>query len=232
MATRRLAKPRPVQGEQAPPRRPAEEPGKPQRRMVILDRIRLTGLLPESPADAGLSHSLALRRCPRRSRTPGERQADPRHRRAPLGHDLGREDARARARRRLRRTSPSARRRRKGSALQASTATSRSSRPRTSAAIETVSSVRSSSGRRAPRERGSSITGSAKGVGFRLLGPAFTPRLRCCHRHGARPSRRVPGRRDPRRAPRATFRRATRGVWPGATRKRNFSCLSCSLVDR
>jgi hypothetical protein len=50
VATRRLAKPRPVQGEQAPPRRPAEEPGKPQRRMVILDRIRLTGLLRENPA--------------------------------------------------------------------------------------------------------------------------------------------------------------------------------------
>ena len=55
MATRRLAKPRPVQGEQAPPRRPAEEPGKPQRRMVTLDRIRLTGLLRKTPATRGFS---------------------------------------------------------------------------------------------------------------------------------------------------------------------------------
>ena len=36
-----------------------------------------------------------------RSRSSSERQADPRHRRAPLGHDLGGEDARARAGRRL-----------------------------------------------------------------------------------------------------------------------------------
>jgi hypothetical protein len=45
--------------------RPAEEPGTPleptgngrPREMVTLDRIRLTGLLPESPANAGLSNS-------------------------------------------------------------------------------------------------------------------------------------------------------------------------------
>ena len=41
-----------------------EEPGEPLRRMVTLDRIRLTGLLPESPANAGLSH---FRECSRAS---------------------------------------------------------------------------------------------------------------------------------------------------------------------
>jgi hypothetical protein len=46
-----------VQGEQAPLRRPAEEPGKPQRRMVILDRIRLTGLLRKTLAHAGVFYS-------------------------------------------------------------------------------------------------------------------------------------------------------------------------------
>jgi hypothetical protein len=53
VATRRLAKPRPVQGEQAPSTRPAEEPGQPHRRMVTLDRIRLTGLLRKKPWKQG-----------------------------------------------------------------------------------------------------------------------------------------------------------------------------------
>jgi hypothetical protein len=42
--------------KQAPLTRPAEEPGTPPREMVTLDRIRLTGLLTESPASAGFSH--------------------------------------------------------------------------------------------------------------------------------------------------------------------------------
>jgi hypothetical protein len=65
--------------------RPAEGPGTPQREMVTLDRIRLTGLLQESPANAGLFHLEASRNRPRRSKRrrllsacipyPGERGA-------------------------------------------------------------------------------------------------------------------------------------------------------------
>jgi hypothetical protein len=43
--------------------RPAEGPGTPQREMVILDRIRLIGLLKENPAFAGFSHSWTDRLC-------------------------------------------------------------------------------------------------------------------------------------------------------------------------
>src|SRR5262249_22500917 len=59
VATRRLAKPRPVQGEQAPTTLPAEEPGRPHRWMVARDRIRLTGLLRKSPAQSGLFYAPA-----------------------------------------------------------------------------------------------------------------------------------------------------------------------------
>jgi hypothetical protein len=60
VATRRLAKPRPVQGEQAPSTRPAEEPGKPHRRMVTRDRIRLTGLLRRKPWKRGFLYQVVL----------------------------------------------------------------------------------------------------------------------------------------------------------------------------
>ena len=43
MVTRRLAKPRPVQGEQAPPRLPAEEPGAPLE-FLHIDRQSRNGL--------------------------------------------------------------------------------------------------------------------------------------------------------------------------------------------
>jgi len=42
--------------------RPAEEPGTPLRQMATHDRIRLTGLLPRSPAPVGLRHERADRR--------------------------------------------------------------------------------------------------------------------------------------------------------------------------
>jgi len=50
-----------VQGEQAPLTQPAEEPGSRNRWMVTLDRIRLTGLLPKSPARRGFSMWTAAR---------------------------------------------------------------------------------------------------------------------------------------------------------------------------
>ena len=52
--------PNPVRckAKQVPMTRPAEGPGTPHREMVTLDRIRLTGLLPKSPAKVGLFHLL------------------------------------------------------------------------------------------------------------------------------------------------------------------------------
>ena len=49
--------PNPVRckAKQVPMTRPAEGPGTPQREMVILDRIRLIGLLQKSPALRGFS---------------------------------------------------------------------------------------------------------------------------------------------------------------------------------
>ena len=97
-------------------------------------RSRFLRLLPWLVVGEWLLGVSALRyvvRAPRRRVSPAagassERQADPRHRRAPLGHDLGGEDARARARGGLHPRAVQPAHRRTVSARRGSTATSRS----------------------------------------------------------------------------------------------------------
>ena len=96
-------------------RRIADDPRLRSRFLSLLPRLAVAEwtLGASAVRYAGATAGAARRSC---SRSSSERQADPRHRGAPLGHDLGREDARARARRRRTSTSRSARGRRTGSA--------------------------------------------------------------------------------------------------------------------